>query len=425
MFFLSTGFLRRTIEEGKSKSPGSKVECNQLVMVEEIKLYDDKKTVLLLLNYVKHSLFVFIDYLKFKKYFKIDSSLNDCADTIELENGSVIFIYEYCFSDIALPDRKNSFNLMCLLEFSIIGKFHDSQTANSISSFAIENNYLKKRQAKNNEQVFSKNNTSIKLNISDLDQSITNMDWYLEATLFKKYVVDNNGSSVLTLQFRDKSGIVDFIIEDKSKIDYFSENKTYHIKNAQIMYKQLFQNEKISEILILTFNELTTIEEQVQFFKIFNQDSKKSNPQSSKSSILTSNDISETKCKDNMTYLNKIQLKKNGDFITTIGIITFIEEIKEIIPKSKNPIKIRNFYIQDQTTSNIKVAVWGKQAEDFDFKTDDIVIFSNIKISDFNGLTLSVQWSTSMMKVDKNWDHLDEVNKLRLWREECSPKTDI
>jgi len=40
-------------------------------------------------------------------------------------------------------------------------------------------------------------------------------------------------------------------------------------------------------------------------------------------------------------------------------------------------------------------------------------------------LTLSVQWSTSMMKVDKNWDHLDEVNKLRFWREERLPKKDI
>jgi hypothetical protein len=40
---------------------------------------------------------------------------------------------------------------------------------------------------------------------------------------------------------------------------------------------------------------------------------------------------------------------------------------------------------------------------------------NKIKISHFNGLSLSVQWETAMMKVEDHWDHMEEANELREW----------
>ena len=64
---------------------------------------------------------------------------------------------------------------------------------------------------------------------------------------------------------------------------------------------------------------------------------------------------------------------------------------------------------------SVKVAVWGKQAEEFKFQLGNILIISKIKISQFNGVSLSVQWETALMKVEDDWKHIEEANELRNW----------
>ena len=120
--------------------------------------------------------------------------------------------------------------------------------------------------------------------------------------------------------------------------------------------------------------------------------------------------------KINICFLcEKYLKKKDGEFASTIAVINLVEDLKEITPKNKNPIKIRNFFITDQTMPSVKVAVWGKQAEEFNFSIGNIIILNKLKISFYNGLTLSVQWETAMMKIEENWDHIDEANLLREW----------
>jgi ssDNA-binding replication factor A large subunit len=63
----------------------------------------------------------------------------------------------------------------------------------------------------------------------------------------------------------------------------------------------------------------------------------------------------------------------------------------------------------------VKVAVWGKQAEEFKFNLGNVLIISKIKISQFNGVSLSVQWETALMKVEDSWNHIEEANELRIW----------
>ena len=113
--------------------------------------------------------------------------------------------------------------------------------------------------------------------------------------------------------------------------------------------------------------------------------------------------------------LKDISLMKDGEIVSTIAVIVSIDDCKEIIPKNKNPIMLRNFIIADQTLQGVKVAVWGKQAEEFKFNLGNVLIISKIKISHFNGVSLSVQWETALMKVEDNWNHIEEANELRIW----------
>ena len=114
-----------------------------------------------------------------------------------------------------------------------------------------------------------------------------------------------------------------------------------------------------------------------------------------------------------MLTLNDLLVKNDGDIVTTICVITHIEDIKEITPKNKNPINIRNFFVSDQTMQDVKVAVWGKQAEDFVYNEKDIILLSRIKILHFNGLSLSIQRDTTIKKIID--DSVDEANELIEW----------
>jgi hypothetical protein len=118
-----------------------------------------------------------------------------------------------------------------------------------------------------------------------------------------------------------------------------------------------------------------------------------------KNQSLFSSKVSELECMKNVNFikLNGIYSIKDGGIITTIGIISLIDDIKEITPRNKNPIKIRNFFITDYSMSRVKVALWGKQAEEFCYKLGNILIFYNVKITYlYSEIALSVQKATKI-----------------------------
>ena len=116
-----------------------------------------------------------------------------------------------------------------------------------------------------------------------------------------------------------------------------------------------------------------------------------------------------------MLPINELIFKKVGDFINTIGVISEIDEIKEIHPRDKPMIKVKNFVIIDQSNVKVKVALWGQQAESFAYNIGDIVILSKVKVTDFGGMVLSVQWESIITKIESNWNDFSVANDLRSW----------
>ena len=211
----------------------------------------------------------------------------------------------------------------------------------------------------------------------------------------------------MRLQFGDSTGIIELVgfNEQVLKFQNCQVEKFYVVTNADVKYSkgstQAWEDTGVSKIE-LVMNVKTTLEEyeeKLKTFKIFEKPAVKN----------------ETKKSKHCLTLNEISTKKDGDMVSTIAVISHVEDFKEITPKNKSPINIRNFYIADQTLPSVKVAVWGKQAEEFNYKVGNVLILNKIKISHFNGLSLSVQWETALMKVEDNWDHIEEANELKEW----------
>ena len=124
--------------------------------------------------------------------------------------------------------------------------------------------------------------------------------------------------------------------------------------------------------------------------------------------------IVKTKTSNEFIKLNQLKLKKEGVLLNVIGVVVSVDEIREITPKFKSPINLKNFYICDQT-SEVKVSLWGKQAEHFCIKKGDIYMLNKVKLVNYNGsLGVSVLLESHITKIEENFD-IDEADELKKW----------
>jgi hypothetical protein len=411
MFFLTKGFLKKAYERGSilnnplTYSPTSSsliklrsYECPILVRVDSVNYFNRNNIIFLNLYDGETSLEVNFDISLWKL---LASSDKKDENERKIDKGSVIIIYEYTFEDVKVDDRDNIVDMIKLMECSLVGTYTEItetiKTETASTSQKLTNNL--------------KEHTVEHINIY-----LNNQTWLLRAKLLKitpvkEFVNKNNNltGKFMRLQFGDSSGTIELVgfNVELLKIEKCSIDKFYKIMNADVKFTkgntQAWDDTSVTKIeLVLNKNTIIDeyTEEKEKLFKIFEKPQASSNENKQNKHLLSLREISE---------------KKDGEFASTIAVINLVEDLKEITPKNKNPIKIRNFFITDQTMSSVKVAVWGKQAEEFSFSIGNIIILNKLKISFYNGLTLSVQWETAMMKIEENWDHIEEANLLREW----------
>jgi hypothetical protein len=119
---------------------------------------------------------------------------------------------------------------------------------------------------------------------------------------------------------------------------------------------------------------------------------------------------------DGLSKLKDLSMKKEGCFVKTMGVCYKEEDLKIITPKNKSAIKIKNFYICDQSTSEIKVSLWGKQAEEFSLMRGIIYLLLNVKLTNYLGnLALSIFQESSISEIKDDFQSNDGVNSLRKW----------
>ena len=112
--------------------------------------------------------------------------------------------------------------------------------------------------------------------------------------------------------------------------------------------------------------------------------------------------------------LNEITPLELHESVNVYAIISDINECTTVYRKGKPPISLRRFSVVDESEREMNVAMWGLQAENFAHNVGDLIMFLNVKVTDFKGLVLSVEWKTKMMEIDESLQ-IDAATRLRQW----------
>jgi replication factor A1 len=114
----------------------------------------------------------------------------------------------------------------------------------------------------------------------------------------------------------------------------------------------------------------------------------------------------------NFTNIEALQNIEKDSTIDCIGVLSDVGEVSEIVSKNTNkPYSKRELTLVDDSGYNVRLTVWGKTAESFDARSESVVAFKGVKVSDFGGRSLSLLASGSM-NVDPD---IEEAYKLKGW----------
>lgn len=95
-----------------------------------------------------------------------------------------------------------------------------------------------------------------------------------------------------------------------------------------------------------------------------------------------------------------------------LGVIVDNGSVTEITAKAtQKQIKKREIVLADRSQYQVRVTLWGRQAENWNESENGIVAFKGVKVGDFGGRTLSVSGSSTMV-VDPD---IEEAHQLRGW----------
>jgi replication factor A1 len=71
----------------------------------------------------------------------------------------------------------------------------------------------------------------------------------------------------------------------------------------------------------------------------------------------------------------------------------------------------RDILLVDSSKQSVRLTLWGKQAESFEFQDNPVIAFKGVKVGDFGGRSLSM-FSNATMAVNPD---IPEAHSLRGW----------
>jgi replication factor A1 len=103
---------------------------------------------------------------------------------------------------------------------------------------------------------------------------------------------------------------------------------------------------------------------------------------------------------------------ENNNTTDVIGILKEVGEVSQIVSKTTSkPYDKRELTIVDESLTQIRLTIWGGQAQAFDAQVESVIAFKGVKVSDFGGRSLSLL-SSGSMTIDPD---IDEAHKLKGW----------
>lgn len=115
--------------------------------------------------------------------------------------------------------------------------------------------------------------------------------------------------------------------------------------------------------------------------------------------------------------LNRLHLKKPFDLINVIGVVYKVGSFVHVQSR-ENPQKnyqLRRITLIDETEKAIEVTLWDQRAKDFCYPVGSILFFQNVRISDYGGISLTVNKNTGFIEFRKEDDNIENSKNLRDW----------
>ena len=112
------------------------------------------------------------------------------------------------------------------------------------------------------------------------------------------------------------------------------------------------------------------------------------------------------------TSIRDLQNVEKDTTIDTIGILKEVSDTSQVTSKTTSkPYEKRELTLVDNTGYLVRLTIWGNTATAFDVALESVIAFKGVKVSDFNGRSLSLLSSGSLTV---NPD-IDEAHKLKGW----------
>ncbi|RYO92346.1 hypothetical protein DL766_010344 [Monosporascus sp. MC13-8B] len=114
----------------------------------------------------------------------------------------------------------------------------------------------------------------------------------------------------------------------------------------------------------------------------------------------------------NFVKVEELQNIEKDATVDIVGVLKEVHEVSEIVSKSSGkPYQKRDLTIVDDTHFSVRVTIWGQAATSFAAQPESIVAFKGVKVSDYNGRSLSLL-SSGSMAVDPD---INEAHRLKGW----------
>lgn len=348
--------------------------------------------------------------------------INYCEHNRAIEKGDVIFLNSF-----ELKYMENTISIG-IKSFYVIGHINLDES-NKVSSNGTSK---RKLDEESDEEGFKKRiklQEKIRL-ISDLDLSWS--AFQIKGQLSRKSEIKSfskgdNAGIFLRFQLTDSSGCIEVVaFEERAKELYemLELNKYYTIQHASLKIPsqsgyRTWPNEKNLSKYDLMIEKKTIVTEST---------AEECNHQ--KSSINTVHSQGEQKKEINQVTdevtldqytsikdLANINIRKysRGDEPTcsVLGIVESVEEIKKIQDRNNNPLSLRTFTLMEKGGYYVKVALFGKEAENFQFKRGSILFIYDAKLSSYGGLSLNIFKDTFIQKINP---HMNNSVIASLWK---------
>ena len=291
---------------------------------------------------------------------------------------------------------------------------------------------LEKKSSSQLKSDYKKDNVSEKpiITISSLNFK-TPSKWTLNATVTKiqpirKFDNRTNGSpgQIIRFQIRDSTGQMECVafnqIIDSKSLKELEVNRSYQIQDCDIKiskatcrawpfdlsskYELVFENSssiKIAENQ--QHNDLMCLISNLE-----KRDDALDKPGVIKTEIVkrcrpVSVSPYQSTLGSKFTLLNDLITKPTKSLQNVIAILSQLDsELKLIKGKKSGSIYLRNGRIIDKTCTEVIIALWGSEAEDCKFEIGEAIMFNDVLLTNYGGISLSVIRPTKLIKLDSS-----------------------